>query len=185
MASEPKTALATRDDAPIDYAGGLLEVIARAARDPSVDIDKMERLLAMQERVQERNAKTAFTEAKIAMRPELPEITMKGLHRIRDKTTQDYPGNAVRAVRGHSRRGDAGSVAHGFDLSFRNGLSQMARSMVTTILSHVGGHTRKRSSSFPMIAAGARTAFRRSGPARPTASATAPGNPEYQGGRRG
>ena len=35
-----------------EYTGGLLDVIARAARDPNVDIDKMERLIAMQERVQ-------------------------------------------------------------------------------------------------------------------------------------
>lgn len=35
-----------------DYDSGLLDVIARAARDPSVDIDKMERLIAMQKRAQ-------------------------------------------------------------------------------------------------------------------------------------
>lgn len=37
-----------------------MEVIARAATDPTVDIDKMERLLAMQERVMEKQAETAF-----------------------------------------------------------------------------------------------------------------------------
>src|SRR5689334_2084488 len=65
--------------------GGLLSVIARAASDPAVDIDKFERLMAMQERIMERDAKNAFTVAKIAMRPELPEITMKGHIVIRDK----------------------------------------------------------------------------------------------------
>ena len=42
-----------------EYAGGILAIIERAARDPSVDIDKMERLIAMQERVQSREAQTA------------------------------------------------------------------------------------------------------------------------------
>lgn len=121
-----------------DYGDGLLQVIARAARDPSVDIDKMERLLAMQERVQERQARQAFTEAKIAMRPELPEVTMKGLIRIvKDgKTIQETPfarfediHEAVMPI----------LTRHGFDLSFRNGLSDDGKVRVTTILSHVGG----------------------------------------------
>lgn len=61
-----------------DYSGGLMEVIARAARDPSVDIDKMERLILMQERVQARDAEVAFSEAFASMQPELPAISKNG-----------------------------------------------------------------------------------------------------------
>lgn len=61
-----------------DYNGGLMEVIARAARDPSVDIDKMERLIAMQERVQARDAEVAFSTDFAAMQPQLPAITKGG-----------------------------------------------------------------------------------------------------------
>jgi hypothetical protein len=61
-----------------DYSGGLMEVIARAARDPSVDIDKMERLIAMQERLQTRDAEVAFSTDFAAMQPQLPAITKGG-----------------------------------------------------------------------------------------------------------
>lgn len=61
-----------------DYNSGLMEVIARAARDPSVDIDKMERLIAMQERVQARDAEVAFSDSFASMQPELPAITKGG-----------------------------------------------------------------------------------------------------------
>jgi len=141
MASEPTSALAKREEAPIDYAGGLLAVIERAARDPSVDIDKMERLLAMQERVQEGRAKQAFTEAKIAMRPELPEVTMKGHIIIRDKQT-----NAITQDTPFARFEDIHDAVvpvlsrHGFDLKFRNGLSADGKVQVTTILTHIDGH---------------------------------------------
>src|SRR6478609_613152 len=60
-------------------AGGLLEVISRAARDPSVDMDKMERLLAMQERVQQRDAEIMFSEALAEMQPQLPVIKKNGV----------------------------------------------------------------------------------------------------------
>jgi len=141
MASEPTSAIAKREEAPIDYAGGLLAVIERAARDPSVDIDKMERLLAMQERVQQGRAKQAFTEAKIAMRPELPEVTMKGHIIIRDKQT-----NVITQDTPFARFEDIHDAVvpvlsrHGFDLKFRNGLSADGKVQVTTILTHIDGH---------------------------------------------
>lgn len=141
-----------------DYQGGLIAVIERAARDPSVDIDKMERLLAMQERVQERMAKQAFTEAKIAMRPELPEVSMKGHIIIRDKNdatkvVQDTPfarfediHDAVMPV----------LTQHGFDLAFRNGLSPEGKVRVTTILSHVAGHSEETVFDLPHDSSGSK-----------------------------
>lgn len=122
-----------------DFAGGLLAVIERAARDATVDVEKMERLFALQERVQERAARQAFTEAKIAMRPHLPEITMKGMIVIKKdgKVTQETP---------FARFEDLHELVmpilseHGFDLKFKNGLAPDGKVRVTTILSHVAGH---------------------------------------------
>jgi hypothetical protein len=62
--------LATREHAPVT---SLLEVISRAASDQSVDIEKMERLMQMHERMQKAAAESAFnealTEAQSEMRP--------------------------------------------------------------------------------------------------------------------
>lgn len=129
----------TPEVVPVDFSASLLDVISKAARDPSVDIDKMERLLAMQERVQERAAKQAFTEAKIAMRPHLPEITMKGMIVIKKdgKVQQETP---------FARFEDLHELVmpilsdHGFDLKFKNGLSPDGKVRVTTILCHIDGH---------------------------------------------
>lgn len=123
----------------IDQRGGLNAVIERALASPATGIDVLERLLAMQERIEARTAKHDFTKAKIAMRAELPEVTMKGHIVIRkdDKIIQDTPfarfedlHEAVMPV----------LTAHGFDLKFRTGLSPDGKVMVTTILAHVGGH---------------------------------------------
>lgn len=64
---EPKNEVAIQTD-----TSAIVSMIERAARDPAVDIDKMERLLQMQERVMLRNAEHEFnmamTEAQSKMR---------------------------------------------------------------------------------------------------------------------
>jgi hypothetical protein len=155
------TAQAEQAGAVTDYAGGLLSVIERAARDPSVDIDKMERLLAMQERVQERNSKAAFTEAKIAMRAELPEISARGRIIVRGKVNGKREGEIIQDTP-FARFEDIHDAVmpvlarHGFDLSYRNGLSPDGKVRVTTILSHVGGHTEETMFDLPHDSSGSK-----------------------------
>lgn len=140
--------------------GGLLEVIARAARDPAVDIDKMERLLAMQERVLERNAKAAFTAAKVAMRPELPEITMKGHIVIRDKSDQNKIVQDTPFARFEDIHEAVTPVLtrHGFDLAFKNGLAPDGKVRVTTILTHIDGHSEDTYFDLPHDSSGSKNA---------------------------
>lgn len=50
----------------------------RMAADPNVSVDKLERLIAMQERINAHEARAAFNIAFTALQAELPEITEKG-----------------------------------------------------------------------------------------------------------
>jgi hypothetical protein len=63
---------------PAAETDSLLNLIERAARDPNVDIDKMERLFGMRERMQAQAAKTAFLADLAAMQAELPAVARKG-----------------------------------------------------------------------------------------------------------
>jgi hypothetical protein len=141
-----------------DYGAGLLGVIERAARDPNTDIDKLERLFALREQVEAREAKLAFTEAKIAMRAELPEITMKGMIVIRDK---DKP-NIIKQETPFARFEDIHDAvtpiltAHGFDLKFKNGLSPDGKVRVTTILAHRAGHEEETHFDLPHDSSGSK-----------------------------
>lgn len=56
----------------------ILQVIQRAAADPQCDIEKMERLMQMHERFQERQAEQQYAEAMAAMQQELPAIGERG-----------------------------------------------------------------------------------------------------------
>lgn len=115
----------------------IIQVIERAALNPNVDIDKMERLLAMQERVLERNAKAAFTSALAEMQPLLPVIDERGkISTDKGKTVQstyakwEDINDAIRPL----------LAAHGFALSFRVNRTD-AIVAVTGVLSHREGHS--------------------------------------------
>jgi hypothetical protein len=146
-------------DAPevVSQSDGLLAVIARAAADPNVDIDKLERLLAAQERVQASKAKEHYVAAKLAMRPHLPEITMKG------KITIKKEGRIIQETP-FARFEDIHEAVtpilteYGFDLSFRNGMAPDGKVRVTTILTHVDGHSEETYFDLPHDSSGSKNA---------------------------
>lgn len=143
-----------------DYGASLMQVIAKAASDPAVDVEKMERLFAMQERVQAREAKIAYTEAKLAMRPELPSITQRGHIIIRDKNdsnkiTQDTPFARFEDIQ---EAIEPVLLKHGFDLEFKNGLSPEGKVRVTTILTHRDGHSEETYFDLPHDSSGSKNA---------------------------
>jgi len=55
-----------------------VSMFERLAKDPSVDVEKLERLIQMQERIMRHNAKSAFDSAFAQMQAALPEITERG-----------------------------------------------------------------------------------------------------------
>jgi hypothetical protein len=140
------TAIARQAETPVaevqNYSAGLLAVIERAARDPSVDIDKMERLLQMQERVQERDARSAFTAALAEMQPLLPVITERGKIIIRDRAD----ASKIIQETGYALWEDINEVIRpllerfGFALSFRTGQAADGKLVVTGLLKHRAGH---------------------------------------------
>ena len=68
-------------------SSGILNVIAKAASDPNTDVDKLERLLAMQERVLAREAEQKFQAALLAAQDEIRPIVK---NRINPETKSKY-----------------------------------------------------------------------------------------------
>ena len=150
-----------------DVSASLMAVIAQAARDPAVDVDKMERLLAMQERVIDRRAESDFSAAFAAMSAELPEIEERGKITVRDKNDSkriiQSTGYALwedihRAIKPILNK-------HGFALAFEPGNDSNGRVEVTGILSHVGGHTRRAKFNLPNDSSGSKNAVQGAGSA--------------------
>lgn len=130
---------ARTDSQPLDESTVLLQVIARAAQDPSIDLDRMERLMVMQERLSAKKAEREFTEAMARFQATAPKI-------IKDKrvhfgarnggATTDYMhatlGGVCSAVL-------AGLGKEGISVSWVP--EQKDKIYVTCILTHQAGHS--------------------------------------------
>jgi hypothetical protein len=122
---------------------GILSVIARAAADPNTDVDKLERLLAMQERVLLREAEQAFNEAMRAAQEEIKPV-------LKNKANTET----------HSKYADLEAVGlaidpilhkHGFTLSFGTADCPLEKHYrVTCLVSHIGGFSRPYQADVPV-----------------------------------
>ena len=120
----------------------LLSVIERAAKDPTVDITKMERLLAMQERIVARQAEEEFNIAMSDAQREMPRI----------KRDAKNPSTQSLYTRLETLNDAAIPVytKHGFSLSFGTADCPVADQLrITCVVSHRGGHSRNYQCDLP------------------------------------
>jgi hypothetical protein len=82
---EVETALA-----PLPAESDSLTMFERLARDPSVPVEKLEKLIELQERIMRHNAKAAFDSAFSRMQPALPEIDEHGRIEVRGTLRSTY-----------------------------------------------------------------------------------------------
>lgn len=125
----------------------ILQVIERAALNPDVDIDKMERLLQMQERILDRQALMAYSEAMAAMQTELPSIAERGQAHAGQYATLEDIVDTVRPI----------LQRHGFAVSFR--IETQERGIqITGVLMHKDGHREATSMLLPADTSGSKNA---------------------------
>lgn len=132
---------------PIADNAALMTAIAQAARDPNVDVDKMERLFAMHEKMQARQAEEAFSEAMKVAQSEMP-VVVKDKHNSQtssDYATLDAINKAITPV--YTRQG--------FSLTFDTEDSPLEGHVrVVCRVLHSGGHSKAYRYDQPMDSAG-------------------------------
>lgn len=141
-------AVAVRLPSSMDVEAAAMDsAIASAAADPRVDVEKFERLMALKERTDQRNAMRAFNAAIAAARGEIPVI-------FKNRTV-DFTSAKGRT---HYRHEDLAEIArvvdpilaqHGLSYRFRT-KQEGNRVSVTFILSHQDGHSEENTLSAPV-----------------------------------
>jgi hypothetical protein len=130
----------------------ILAMIERASRDPTVDIEKFERLMAMKERLEADRASIAFAEAFAELGPDLPVIDRRGRIVVYSKADREKAGGVpadaepiqktpyamlddiLEALRGPLHK-------HGFTpVRFEHQTTDDNRLITTAILRHRTGH---------------------------------------------
>jgi ERF superfamily len=144
---EPSTALAP------SIGASMLEVIARAASDPTVDVDKMQRLLDMQMQMMAKQAEIEFNEALARLQAKLPKVDRKGRIEYVDKNkeTRSTP---------FARYEDIDDVVRplmaeeGFTISF----TSVCEDRITVVgqLAHKHGHSKTAEMRLPIDSSGAK-----------------------------
>lgn len=127
--------LIERDEQPLSTAmttgDTMLDFIQRAASDKTVDIDKLERLIIMSERMQDKSAMAAFNAAMAQMQSEMPTVG-EGAQNTHTKNTYATLDDINRTVKSVMKK-------HGFALTFKV-VHASAGISVTGILMHAAGH---------------------------------------------
>ena len=126
-----------------------LGIVARAAADPSVDADKMERLYALMERQQAQQAEVAFNDAMSAAQGRMGRVSADATN---PQTRSQYAtyGKLDKALRPIYSQ-------HGFSLSFDSTDSpKEEHARFLCYCSHAAGHTRTYRIDMPVDGKGAK-----------------------------
>lgn len=150
---EPTQAIVEQTEAPapvpVSESAAIFQIIERAARDPSVDLDKMERLMAMRERELNRHAEQAFNEAMKAAQAEMRAIAADAMNTQTKSKYATYAklDAALRPI----------YTKHGFSVSFDEDDSPKPDHIrVLAYVAHEAGFTRTYRKDMPADGKGAK-----------------------------
>ena len=130
----------------------LLPMIDKLLERPEFDVEKLERLLDMQERIITRSAMEAFNTGMAMMQDDMPSIAERGqAHNTKYATFEDINDVAKPIMR-----------KHGFAVSFKVNNIQGGIE-VTGVLMHKGGHREETTMTLPLDTSGNKNAVQAAG----------------------
>jgi hypothetical protein len=118
----------------------VLKILADAAADPNVNPDKMRALLEMQKEIRAAEAKQAFADAFITMRPLLPTISATGRIVIEGKVGKRGQNTPYATFNEIHKKVTPILSQHGFVMNFAPDALPDGRLVMTGTLEHRGGH---------------------------------------------
>ena len=135
--------------ASLNDTASLIHVIAAAASNPAVDVDKMERLWAMHEKLTNRANEEAFNAAMNKAQAEMGRVSADAANQQTRSVYATY-GQLDKAVRPIYSR-------HGFSISFNEGEgAPEGHARILAYVSHSAGHTRTYKLDMPNDGKGAK-----------------------------
>lgn len=142
---ESGTAITERADSPVN----MMEVISRAAADPNTDVDKLERLMAMAERIKAKEAEQAFNTAMVD--------AQKDIKRVAPDLENPQTRSKYASLAALDRVLRPVYTKHGFALSFDTGDGAPAEHIrVICHVLHNAGHSRDYRVDMPCDGKGAK-----------------------------
>lgn len=145
---------------PMSETAALIHMIERVVRDPGIDLDRLDRLMEMRDRVVAREAQVAFDAAFALMQPELPVIDKKGRISGESKRTGDKLNQQFGRWEDIAPAVTPILAKHGFSLRFRReqvkDLSDQIKDRTYAIVSHCLGHREEAYFDLPLDTTGSK-----------------------------
>lgn len=135
--------------APAPQPTDIMQAIIQASKDPTVDVDKFERLTALYERMEAGKAERVFNEAMNAAQHDIRPIAANASNPQTKSKYADYMAldKALRPI----------YIKHGFALSFNTGAGAPPEHVrVLCDVSHNGGHVKQYQADMPADGKGAK-----------------------------
>lgn len=131
----------------LTVAESSVALFERLAKDPAVDVEKLERLIAMQERIMRHNAKAAFDASYALMQPLIPVIDEHGRIEVKGTLRSTYAPledihDVIKPI----------TAQHGFSIRHRTEWPADKPNIIRIvgILSHEQGHSEESTFEAPM-----------------------------------
>ena len=147
--------VAKREEAAVQPAERMIVMIMDAARDKTIDIDKLERLMAMQREMVTDQRRVAFIAAKARIMPDMPRIKKNG--------TISYPTkDGGRVETKYALLEDMDKIirpiigAEGFSQSYNTSSADGGKLKVILTVSHREGHHESIDATFPIDDSGSK-----------------------------
>lgn len=136
----------------------LINLIERAASDPAIDADKMEKLVDLYERLMKNRAKAAFSAAFIELQAELPEIAENGVIKVGETIRSRYAqfediNDVIKPL----------LIKHGFGLMFKPRTTEDGKIHMQAVLKHRDGHDEDADLELPADTSGSKNSVQSMG----------------------
>jgi len=140
----------------VDSSNAIISMIERIAMDPNLPLERLQTMMEMQERYEDRKAKLQFSEALTAAKIEMPQVLT---NQYNSQTKSRYSDLAA------IDRGISPVITkHGFTMSFYPEKSSMENHYgVGCTLSHNGGHDKEYHADIPADNAGIKGTVNKTG----------------------
>lgn len=136
-------------DANVIDAGTLLTVITNATRDKSIDLDRLDRLMALHERIVLQQREQAYNAALRAAQGEMPQVLRDGAN--------SHTNSKYAKLETISAAMAPVLAKHGFGISFGTDASPLqGHYRITAEVTHTAGHKKLYHADIPIDAGGAR-----------------------------
>lgn len=145
-------------------SAAILSVIERMAMNADIDPDRIERFIALKERMDKEAARKSFAAALAEMQADMPVIEERGqISYGKDKEGNDKGGPSYALWEDINEAIRPLLKVHGFALMFRTGQTPEGKIIVTGILSHREGHSEETTMVLMHDSSGAKNAVQAMG----------------------